>query len=173
MGASGLATPDTMVSAHETGQFRGQEFQNAEPYGNYTTGMREPVYPRYGGQLPPTPEENNHYNISNSENYPPQSTPVAYQPITAYTMHEPRRPSWQPTEYNPGHQLPPVNTSWSTHGQGHMVSPIQVSQYGGWSAPGPQPQATLLPPMQPSMHEQHSYQDAGFMKVESHNSQQN
>lgn len=164
-----------MVSAHEaSSHFRGPQISDVDSYGNYAN-MRESVYPRYGGQLPPTPEENQHYSISGPENYPPQSAPVQYQPqtVAAYAMHEPRRASWQPTEYNPGQQLPPMNHAWSSHGQGQMVSPIQMGQYGGWSAPSQSQLSTLLPPMQPQMNEQQqSYQETAFMKCESQNGQQ-
>lgn len=171
-----MATPDTMVSATGSSHFRGPQVQDVESYAQYAN-MREPGYSRYGGQLPPTPEEGQHYNMSASENYPPQPAPVQYQPqaVTAYTMHEPRRASWQTPEYNPGQQLPPMNpVPWSSHAGGQMVSPVQMSGYGGWPASAQQQQSTLLPPMQPSMQDhQQPYQDPGaFMKCESQNSQQ-
>lgn len=165
--ASGIATPDTMHSAQEASHFRGPQIPGVG-YDSYPA-MRDSTYARYGGQLPPTPDDNQHYAISCPDSYPPHSAPVGVhynQPVAAYHMLEARRPSWQPTEYNPGQQLPPMNHVWSQP----MVSPM--NQYGGgWSAPAQQNgQSIALPPMQAPMHEQHeqheqAYEQNAFMKV--------
>ena len=171
--ASGIATPDTMGSGQETSHPHFRPEISGVGYDSYS-GMRESTYARYGGQLPPTPEDHQHYAISSPGSYPPQSAPVGVhynQPVAAYHTQEARRPIWQPTEYNPGQQLPPMNHAWSQQ----MVSPM--NQYGGgWGASTHQQQnhSMALPPMQPPMHEQHeqAYEQNAFMKAESLNGQQ-
>lgn len=166
--ASGIATPDTMNSGQEASHSHFRPEIPGVGYDSYS-GMRDSTYARYGGQLPPTPEDSQNYAISSPDSYHPQSATVGGygQQVTSYHMQEARRPSWQPTEYNPGQQLPPMNHAWSHP----MVSPM--NQYGGgWSAPAQQNgQNMALPPMQPPMHEQ-AYEQNAFMKAESLNGQQ-
>lgn len=147
VGASGLATPDTMISPREGATLFRQDNPSNDSYNTFHQ-MRENPYKSYPNHshLPPTPEENTHFPIPSVDSFTNHHQQTEYHP-TGLGLHDlGRRPSWQPQQdYSSQHQLPPMQNVWGAHQQ--ITSPVHMSPYTAWPGHQTQP-GTLLPPMQ-------------------------